>query len=103
IQNWIHIASKSIKMYSDNRASLRRHTPGEIGRIDIVRVWPNVNEHRSRAECAYRAAGGDKCERRDKDFVAGLNAAGAQREDQRVCSGCDANSVGHAAELRDFL
>ncbi len=54
------------------------------------------------ANGADRAACGYKSERRNDDFVTSLNAAGAQRENQRLGSRGDTDSVSGAAELRDF-
>ncbi len=64
---------------------------------------PDVREDRFCSERADSAARGDERKRRDQHFVAGLHATCAEREDQRVRSGRDADAVSDAAELRDFL
>ena len=103
IQNRIHVARKSVKMNRNNRASPRRYAAREIGRIEIVGVGANVGKDWFGAKRADGAAGGDKRERRDQHFVAGLNAAGAQRKDKCVSSGCDTDAMRYAAELCNFL
>ena len=90
-------------MHGDDRARPRCDAALEIGRVEVVGVRANVREDWFGAESAYGTAGGDESEWRNEHFIAGLNAACTQREDQGVCAGGDTNAVGDAAELCDFL
>src|SRR5271170_6864419 len=90
-------------MNRNNRSSPWRNAAREIGRIEIVGVGPNVGKDWLGAKRADGAACGDKRERRDQHFVAGLNTAGAQRKDKCICPGCDADAMRYAAELGNLL
>src|SRR5260370_3922359 len=89
-------------MDDDDGASSRRDAAFELGGIEVVSVRADVGENGLGAKGAHGAACGHKSERREKDFVAGLNAARAQRQNQRVRSGSQADAVSDAAELGAF-
>ena len=90
-------------MDDQDGARPRRHAAFEFGWIDIVGVRPNVRENRLRAESADGASRGHKRKRGQEHFVARLNTARAQRQNQRVRSGSKADTVSDATELGDLF
>src|SRR2546425_5400849 len=90
-------------MDDDDSASSRSHAAFDVGGIHVVRVRADVGENGLGAKSADGATRGHKSERREKDFVAGLNTARAQGQNQRVRSGSQADALSDAAELGDFF
>src|SRR5207302_11118407 len=75
----------------------------EFGGINVVSVRANVRENGFRAQRTDGASSGYKSERREEHFVARLNAARAQSQNQSVCSRSNADAVSDSAELGDFF
>jgi len=75
------------------------HAAFAFGWIDIVGIRADVRENRLRTEGADGTPGGHKGKRRHEHFVARLNTARSQCQNQRVRSGSHADGVRDAAEL----
>jgi len=102
-EDGVHVCGEAVEMNDDDSARARCDAAFEFGGIEVVRVWADVGENRLGAESADGASSGYEGEGREDDFIAGLNAAGAQGQNQRVGSGSEADAVSNAAELGDFF
>jgi len=102
-ENGIHVCGEAVEMDDDDGARARRDAAFEFGWIEVVGVGADVGENGFGAEGTDGAAGGYEGEGRDENFVAGLNAAGAQGENEGVGSGSEADAMSDAAEFGDFF
>src|SRR5260370_35626027 len=89
-------------MDDDDGESSRRYAAPELGGIDIVGIRPDVSENGLCTKSADGATRGHKCERREEDFDTSLNTARARRQDKRIRSESNSDTVTDAAGFADF-
>lgn len=99
----IHVCGETVKMDGDDGFGARRDTSADIGDVEIECGAVDVGENWFCAERADGAAGGDECERGEKDFVSRVHVAGAEREDERVGATGDSDAVCDSAKSREFF
>ena len=86
-------------MDRDDRPRSRRDRRFDQCGVDVVGIGLDVDEHRLGAGAPDGAGGGEEGVRRRDHFVAGADAAGQQRQEERVGPQRAADTASHAAVL----
>ena len=97
-----HVRHSSVKMYGDDGARAPRDAPRSGVRLQKQAFWIHVGENRARARCQDRLRREWSSEGAGDNLVTGADAAGAQRNLQRLSPVSHSDSKPGAAELRPF-
>ena len=99
----VEIAGLAEEVHRHNRASAGRDFPSGVGEIDVEVVRVDVDPDGGRAETSHGARGSKEGEGREKDLVAFTDVESHEREQERVSTGRDAESMLYAEECGTVL
>ena len=82
----IHVRHLAVQVHRNDGAGPARHLGRDLGRVQVVRRWIDVDEDRRRAHAGNRTRRREKRVRRRDDLVAGADVLRHQADEQGIAA-----------------